>query len=355
MTLSAVQASPPPLPASVPPRPAGILWKFVATAIVLAVLLLAAECVWLCERRRVRNVAWANEQVQEKMAAARVHLAEQHWPEAIQQLADALDVPKATHRGEVLAVLEEARRGQAETLLEAAGLAVAHRQTAEALHLLHAYLTSPHAEHPDRARLLRDDLERALSDDEASHLLARLSDEALTVFLDKGQLAEDDGLHTSATRAIFQETLRRNAAKEVQRREARREVARLTELRRAADQERRRAHLRAAPAFQALKAFLAQTLEESRAAQKLVQEQEAELSKLFQQLGINDAAEQEKFRADFLSRNKPANFREQVERKRTEVKRSFRDAPEFQADDRQLFEQLVDQEVDAFLKMLPAS
>ncbi|MGH7172366.1 MAG: hypothetical protein ACRELF_02200 [Gemmataceae bacterium] len=355
MNAPVVQPVPLTLSPSVPHRRPGISWKIVVVTTALALLLIVAECAWLRHRRRLRHVASANEQVQAKIAAARVNVAEQHWDKAIRQLEDALDVEAATNRDEVRRVLDEARRGQAESMLEAAGLAVAHRQTDDALHLLRAYLASPRAEHHDRARLLRDDLERALSDDAAAHLLARLSDEALTVFVEKGQLTEDDGLHTAATRGMFQETLRRNVAKEVRQREARREVARLTEERRAAEREGRIARLRATPAFQTLTAYLARTLEQSREQQQLAQRKEAELGELFQQLGVNDAAEQEKFRADFLGTDAPTNFREQVERKRVEIKHAYRNAPEFQAADRELFKQLVDQEVGTFLKMLPSS
>ncbi|HTU19264.1 MAG TPA: hypothetical protein VMG10_14485 [Gemmataceae bacterium] len=323
--------------------------------LALAASLIVAESAWLRQRRRARNVARANEQVQEKIAAARVNLAAQHWDIAIGQLEDALDVREATNRDAVPPVLEEARRGQAEAMFEAAGLAIAHRQIDDALRLLRAYVASPQAEHHDRARLLRDDLERALSDDAAASVLARLSDEALTVFVEKGQLTVDDGLHTAAIRAIFHETLRRNAAKEVRQREARREVARLTEQRRAAEHERHIARLRAAPSFQSLTAYLTRTREHLRERQQLAQRKEAEVAELFQQLGVNDAAEQEKLRADFLGGDAPANLREQIERERAEIKRAFRNATEPQPADRELFNQLVDQEVDAFLKLLPSS
>jgi hypothetical protein len=319
----------------------------------LAVLLIVAEFVWLRGHQQARKTAWAKARVQDYIAAARVCISEQHWDAAIRKLEDALDVEAATNREEVSGVLAEARRGQAESMMEAAGIALAHRRTDDALRLLRAYLALPQAEHLERARLMRDDIERALSDDEAVLLLERLSDEALTVFQEKGQLTEDDGLHTAATHALFLDTLRRNTAKEVRKREARREVARLTEQRRAAEQARRIARLRATPGFQALTAFLARTREQSRAQEQLAQRQEAELGELFQQLGVEDIAEQQKIRADFLNSDELPNIREQVERKRAEVKRVYRQSSEAHAADQALFDQLVDQEVDAYLKMLP--
>jgi hypothetical protein len=338
------------------PQPRSWLsWKILAITMALAVLLIIAECVWLRGHQHARKVAWANARVEDQIGAARLRISEQRWDAAIRLLEDALDVEAATNRVEIGRILAEARRGQAASILEAAGIALAHRRTDDALRLLRAYLALPHAEHLERARLMREDIEHALSDDEAAHLLEGLSDEALTVFQEKGQLTEDDGLHTSATHAIFLDTLRRNVGKEVQKREARREVARLTEQRRAAEQARRIARLRATAAFHSLTAFLTRTQEQSRAQEQIAQRQEAELGELFQQLGVNDAAEQQKFRVDFLSTDEPPNIREQLEHKRAEVKRDYRDSVEALPADRELFDQLVDQEVDAFLKMLPPS
>lgn len=353
MNVPAMQSVSPSALDSPQPR-SWIPWKILVITMALAGLLIVVECFWLRGHQQARKIAWANAQVQDQIAAARLGMSEQHWADAIRKLEDALDVEIATNREEARHVLAEARRGQAESMLEAAGIALAHRQTDDALRLLRSYLALPQAEHLDRARSMRDDIERALSDDEAVRLLERLSDEALTVLHDKGQLTEDDGLHTAAAHAIFLDTLRRNTAREVRKREARREVARLTEERRAAEKARRIARLRATPAFHALTAFLARTLEQSRAQEQIAQRQEAELGELFQQLGVKDAAEQQQFRADFLSSDERPNIREQVERKCAEVKRAFRDSAEAQAADRELFDQLVDQEVEAFVKMLPS-
>lgn len=329
--------------------------RIVATLILLAALAIAAECLWLRQRQQAQRILRANEKVEEKIAVARVHLRRQHWNEAIRVLEDALDMEEATNRDTVNPVLDEARRGQAEMLLDAAGIALTHRHTVEARQLLRAYLAHPQAGRLDRARLLHDDLERALSDDEASRLLARLSDEALTVFAANGQLTVDDGLHTEAAHALFHETLRRNVAKELRKRSAQREVARLTAQRRAAEQAQRVARLRATPAFQSLSTFLGRTLVQLRAQHQLAAQQEAEFQRLFRTLGVNDAAEQEQIRSDLMDRPTPAGIREQIERKRAEVKRAYRNEAEYNRSDEGLFDQLVDREVDQFLKMLPSS
>lgn len=329
-------------------------WKILLITITLAGVLIGVEFVWLRGRQEARTTAWANEQVREKIDVARAYLAEQHWDEAIRHLEDALAEEQATNRAEVHPVLEEAHRGQAETMLEAAGVAARHKNTADALRLLHAYLTHPQATHLDRARQLRDELERALSDEEAARLLAQLSDEVLTLFAEQRQLTESDGLHTAAAHAVFVDTLRRNVPHELQKRAARREVARLSEERRAAERTRRIARLRDTPSFQSLIAFLEQTREEFRTQHQLGQRQEQELGELFQELGVNDAAEKERFRSDLLGRESLVDFRTIVERKRAESKRTYRNSTDFQAADQELFDQLVDQEVDKLLKMLPS-
>jgi hypothetical protein len=173
--------------------------------------------------------------------------------------------------------------------------------------------------------------------------LAHLSDEALSVFEKSGQLVEEDGLHTTKAREIFKDTLRRNLASEQRKREARREIERLAVERRAMEQAQRIARLRDTPAFRDLSAFIARTREQSR------DRQEADLDQLFQQLGVNDATEQAAIRADLRGDNERAAA---VDRKRAEVKRAYRASPHFNAADAELFDQLVDQELDKLLKML---
>ncbi|HZV05916.1 MAG TPA: hypothetical protein VE999_12630 [Gemmataceae bacterium] len=356
MNAHPVSRVPPPLSQPVPCQPrARIPWKILVGTTALAALLILAEYRWLRGRQQAQSIAWANQQVQDKIAAARVHLAEQKWDKAIRQLEDALDVEEATIRDTVIPVLEEARRGQAEGLWDAAGIALAHRRIGDALRLLRVYLAHPHAGHLDRARSLRDEIERALSDDEAARFLARLSDETLAVFAEKGQLTVDDGMLTAATRALFQESLRRNVPAEWRKREAQREVARLTAERRAAQRARRIAHLRATPAFHSLTAFLDQMHQQLRDQQQLASRQDAEFTALFRQLGVTDPAEKEQIRSDLLDHQSPAAIQEQIERKRSEVKHAYRKEPEFNPSDGELFDQLVDQEVDKTLKMLRAA
>lgn len=346
-----------PVPPPLPPLRRGWFsvrpsW-LIAAALVLSVGLVAAEYLWLRARREARATARANERVAERIATARARMAAQHWEEAQHHLEAALAVERATNRAEVNPLLDEVHRGQADSLLEAASLAITHKNPTAAFRLLRAYLAHPQATNPARARRLRDDLEHAVSDDEAAHLLAHFSDEALEVFDKRGELTEEDGLHTLAAREIFKDTLRRNLVKERQKRAARREIERLAEQRRAADRARRLAHLRESPAFRDVLAFRTQVQEQLRQRQQQARRQEDELRQLFEQLNVKDPAEQAEIRADFVGRESSDNFAAVVQSKRAEIKRAYRAAADFDAADGDLFDRLVDQELDDLLRTLP--
>lgn len=345
-------------PSIPPPPPRRTLFSLrpgwiIAAALVLAVGLIAIEFVWLRARRAAWRTALANERVEEQIATARARMAAQHWEEAIRHLEDARATERATNREQVDPLLEEARRGQADSLLEGAQLAIAHKDSTGALGQLRAYLAHPHATHPERARLLREDLERASSADEAARLLAQLSDDALTLFAQRGQLTAEDGIRTEAIREIFKDTLRRQLPKEAQKREARRELARLAEQRRTTERTRRIAQLRQTPAFRELSDFSAQIREQAREAEQTTRRQDAELEQLFEQLNVNDPAEQAKIRADLLGKSERPRFSDTVKNKRIEIKRAYRASPQFNAADGELFDQLVDEELDQLLKVLP--
>jgi hypothetical protein len=327
-----------------------ILFLCVATPIILR-----AEFTWLRARQQARSVAWANDTVTEKIALARAHLAEQKWNEAIRQLEDALAVDQASNREEARSLLEEVQRGQAESLLKMAREALARQQTENAHHWLEAYLAHSHAQNVEEARLLRADLERAVSDEEAARVLARLSDAELSVFQKDGHLTVRDGLHSLATRAIFQQTLRRNVPRELKQRQAQREADRLARQLHAAEHARHVARLRQTRAFQSLTAFVSQTLSLTSAQQQATRQQEVELQVLFAELNVNDPAERAEIRANLTGGDDRLSPRQSAERKRTEVKRAYRDSDEFASADRALFDQLVDEEVDRLLKLLPAS
>jgi hypothetical protein len=334
------------------PRSDSFGWRIVTVALLLAVALLAGEYGWLRARRESAAVVRANESVADKIATARAHLALQHWDQAIYHLEDALATEKATNRDEARPLLAQARQGQADALLEAADAAIARKDSARAFRLLRAYLAHPGAADPGRARRLREDLERATSEEEAVHLLEHLPDDALDLLARRGQLTEDDGLRTAGARAIFQDTLRRHLAKELRKRAAQHEIERLAAERRAAQRARRIARLRHTPAFRALSGFVAQTREQLREQEQSTQQQEAALAQLFQQLRVNDPTEQATIRADLLERGDRNDLAQLVDRQRAAVKRVYRSSPEYDADDHELFDQLVDRELDELLRAL---
>ena len=314
---------------------------------------LSFEITWLRDRREARAVAWADERVLRALDAARLDMAEKHWNEAIRRLETSLDERRSNHREEVRSLLEEACRSRTEALLEGAYAALEHRRIADGRKLLDEYLAHPQASDRARAERLRDELQGALSDDEAAKLLARLSDEALTVFVQRGQLTLDDCQTSPVVQALFLQTLKRNVAKEIKKREAQREVARSNEERRVVERKRQRERLRASPAFRSLAAYLARTVDEAREQRMRAREREAELSLLFDELCLQDETERQRFRADLLDRQTPTVTREQVERRRDECKRAFRDAADSTSADQGVFDRLVDEIVDEFWRTLP--
>jgi len=319
------------------------------------VALIGAEYAWLRGRLAARAIAQANERVAGRIDDARAHLAARHWDEAIRDLEDAQEIGGATNRDEVSAVLEQARRGQADALLEAANLAVARRDVGNALDLLRAYVAHPQATELAHARLLCADIERATSSEAAAAVLASLSEDALTVFARQGRLTQDDGLRSDAAHEIFKDTLRRQLARELHRRAAKRDAERMAAHQRAIERAQRMLLLRNTPTFRALAAFVAQTLAAHHARQELAQRKETELQQLFQQLDVTDPEEQATIRAGLVERADDKRLARSVDRKRADIKRAYRASPEYQAADRELFDRLADQELDNLLKVLNRS
>ncbi len=171
-------------------------YRIVFIAINVALGLVTVEYAWLRGRQHARAVAQANERVAGRIDIARAHMAAGDWAEAIRHLEDARDTQRASNRDEVLPVLDQAQRGQADALLEAAKLAIAHKDAVNALHLLQAYAAHPRGADLASAQFLREDLERATSSEAAAEVLASLSDDVLTVFARQGQLTRDDGLRS---------------------------------------------------------------------------------------------------------------------------------------------------------------
>jgi hypothetical protein len=328
-------------------------------SILLGIAFLIGEFSYLrsrqISREEARAIASANELVAAQTETARAHIALQHWDQAIHHLKDALAQEWATNRDEARSLLEQAQKGQADALFDAAGIAIAHKDASAALRLLRAYLAHSRASKTERAETLCEEIVFATSDEEAARRLEHLSDDALALFQERGHLAEDDGIRTVGVREIFKETLRRNLGRELEKRQARREAARRAAQRRAVERGLQVARLRNTPTFRALTAFIHHTLTQARERQELARRQEAALTQLFQQLGVNDANEQVKLRTDLMDGADLNLMVESVDRQRAEIKRAYRASPEFEEPNREFFDHLVDQELDDLLKALKTS
>ena len=327
-----------------------LFWLASVLACGLGVVGVGGEYLLLRSRQEARTTAWANQLVEAKMATARAHLDLHHWDEAIGLLDDALTQDHATNQEEARALLERARQGQAAVLLEDTNAAIARQDAGAALRLLRDYLAYPQATDRERATALRQEIEWAISDEEATRLLAGLSDGDLALLAQQGQLTAQARILTEGVREIFKDTLRRHLPRELQQRESRREAERLAEERRAAERALRLARLRNTPAFRLVSTFVAQTRQKMRAEQELAQRQEKALVQLFQQLNVNDPAEQAKIRANLKDSGLSGDIAENIDLRRAEAKKAYRASPTFDPADCELFDQFVDQELDQLLR-----
>jgi hypothetical protein len=236
-------------------------------------------------------------------------------------------------------VLLEAQQGQAGAVLAGARAAIARKDAPRALALLRDYLSHPWAAEPEWATLLQGEVERAVSDRAALGRLGQMSDRELALFAADGRLAEGGGIRDGGVRAIFQDTLRRHLPGEQGRRAARREAERLREAR-----------LRGTPAFRDLTAFLAGARKAHREQGDLARKREKALAQLFAQLGVTDPAEQDTIRAGLAERREAPAVADAVARKREQVKKALRRAPDHDRADLEAFDRLVDRELDGLLQ-----
>src|SRR5689334_14752401 len=153
---------------------AGRARTVIACAVLVAVglLVLAAEFWCLHLRRQAQAAAAADEEVAARVEAARAHLKRREWDEAARLLEEALAVERATATEEARSVLLEARRGQADALLDGARAAARARDVPQALDLLAKYLTHPQAADREAATRLHVAINGAMSGPEAVRRLA---------------------------------------------------------------------------------------------------------------------------------------------------------------------------------------
>jgi hypothetical protein len=307
----------------------------IACLVLSAVGLLLLAVEWWCLHRRheAQAAAAANEEVAARVESARAHLERREWDDAARLLEEALAVEHATATEEAQSALLQARRGQADGLLERAR-AAAERDVTRALDLLAAYLAHPQAANKEGAAHLQAEINRALSGPAALRCLAAMSDAALAR-LERG--AAPEGLTDPAVRDLFADTLRRHLPQE---------LARRAQLRAArADRE---AQLRLSPAFRELARFIRGEQRARQAQAELAGKQERALALLAGQLNVTDPAELEQLRAGGPGgREEREALERRVTRKRDEVRRAFRREPGHDPIDVEAFDRLVEQELRA--------
>jgi hypothetical protein len=316
-----------------------------------ALLLIAAEFVYLRGRRADREAAAADRLVAARIETAEAHLAHGEWDQALPLLHEALAAEKARNRDLVPPILLRARKEQATALFERARAALHRKDGPAALALLREYRADPHAPDPEVAARLQADLERAMNDAGAVQLLSRWSDASLALFAEWGHLDAKDWVGDAAAGEVFKDTLRRHLGAEQRKREEQRLLRRREEERRVGERAAREARVRGSASYRDLVAFLAASREQLAEEGQLLGRRERALEQLFLQIPVADDAEREGIRAGLAADRREANrvFADLVARRRAEIKQAFRRAGS-DPDDATVFDHLVDQELDALLK-----
>ncbi len=359
------------------------------TPVIAALITVAGLAVifWLWSvleaKRRAGAVRWANETVARHTQAAEQHLARREWDPAIGHLEEALATPKATDLAAAQALLIRARQGQIEAVLESALAAIGRRELDEARALLQDYLAHPLAAQRPQARLWQDALTRATSDEMAQALLRKIPEAHLAGFAEDGLEAEVNRLPQEPLRPVYRATLARNLTREKERREieeleirARREAERrakdeearrrlekkiLEEQRAKKEREGRLARIRTTPVYRELTEYLALVRKQHRAFRSTTPEEDRRLlAALLAGPGKRDAPEQARLLADLKQRLAAPKSRQDfgqwkdgvetaVSQRRARFKERFRTYPEFTKADWEVFEPLVDRELDRLL------
>jgi hypothetical protein len=301
-----------------------------------------------------RTIAAANEQVASHMQAARTKLAAHNWDAALNALAEARSVEAATNKDGVEPLILEAERGQAAALFDDALTALRRRDSDQSLRSLQAYLNHPRAGEADRAKALQAEILRAVGEGHAVAYLRRLSDARLTQIAAKGDdpamSFEDAPIKDERVRPLFLETLRRSLPAEQRRRAELREAERAEGERKARKRAEQEARVRGSNPYREIVALVDGLRRQYRDAQAAAERRNQALTRMFQELNIKDADEQAKYRQEFgVGPSKRDEYRQTLLAKRAGVKKAFQKLPDFDAEERELFEQMIDEVTDALL------
>jgi hypothetical protein len=337
------------------------LWICLPMAVVG--LLVIGGLAWTLEMDRQEAViAEANDAVAGQVEAARTLIAHHQWDEAIAALQKALTTPDATELDGARVLLREARHSQAKAILAAAEAAIQHADAAGARKLLQDYLAHPLAAEKSKALRVIDEINLVLSDSRAVALLHKLSAPAFAAFAKGGELADTSQVRNPYLRDMYVATLRRGLAKAQEMREAER-LAQEKRLRE--EHDRRVARARTAPAFREVQELAARTRARDKRNRELMADYDG---KLIEATGAvltaadanaRQALQQDAARVKAQQGNARAaieqwkeQVEEQISKTRASVKERIRSYKEFADADCQVFNALVDAELDALLKDL---
>ncbi len=370
-------------------RLAAPLRKHPGTVVMAALITVVGLAVifWLWSvleaKRRAGLVRWANDTAREHTRAAEQHLAKQEWDEALNDLEQALATPRATDLATAQELLNRARQGRIEALLQSALVAIRQGDLDTAQARLQDYLAQPLAAQRQQARLWQEALTRATSDEMAAALLKKLPNEALAAFAQDGLDAEVSRLGREPLQPVYRETLLRNLAREQERREiealqirARREAEQrakdeeerrrlekrfLEEQKAKKEREGRLARIRTTPVYRELTEYLALVRKQHRNFRQSTPEDDRRLlAALLTGPGQRTPEERARVLAELKQRLAVPRSHDHfdqwkdgveaaVSSKRALFKERFHAYPVFTKTDWILFDSLVDKELDHLL------
>jgi hypothetical protein len=335
----------PPLGKLVKPKPRdaacrakdSCFWIWAVGAV--AALVLGPGTWWLLQSRaNARDADRANQVVAVRVDAAREELSQGHSDKAAALLQTALATENATHLEEAQALWTDIRSHQAAGILRAAESALAKRDAAQALSLLESYLEDDYGTERTRAANLKEQLERAISDEKAVARLRALKYESLAEFARTGTLSDLGFIEHPDLRAIHLDKLRGCLATELRQRQE--------------DQHRRALRIQATPVFGEFRDFVMLTRGR---IQETVGGGDIDyrlLDRLFRELNVNNQNEQQQILTTLSTRPFDFDEAEKVARMRANFKERFRADTEFDKTDWEIFDRAVDQEMNKLLNDL---
>jgi len=257
---------------------------------------------------------------------------------AIALLVQALATRNATRLDEAKHLWTDLHRQQAEEVLHAAQTALSKRNAVLALNLLQSYLDDPFGTQHDEAARLKEQLELGTSDSEAVAHLRRLPNDALADFANTGRLADLDGNTHPDVWAIHLQKLRGCVGEELRRRQD--------------EWSRRMLRIRTMPVFGEFQELVALTRRRLQSQAGSGGIDHRLLGRLFAELNIDNAEEQRRIIMELSTRPLDHGEAEKIVRDRAKFKERFRAYKEFDKQDCEILDRIVDEEMNKLLRDL---